>query len=352
MLKIGVERDVPVMLHVREAEPDTWRILDAVGIPKRGGVVHCFTGGPGEAEEYLRRGMMLSIPGVVTFKNAEPLREAVRRSPIDRLLIETDSPYLAPIPFRGKKNEPAFIVHTAAAVAALKGLTAEDVGRVTAINAMRFYDIDADVKPALAYAIRNSLYVNLTSRCTLVCSFCPKVERRDWWVKGHWLRLKGEPEVSAVLEAILAELTRRPAVDEVVFVGLGEPPLRLEALVAVGRELRRRFGRKYRLRADTDGLGNLVHGRDITSELGEVLDAVSVSLNAADADTYERLCRSRYGAKAFGAVKEFIGAAKHSGLDVTASVVGVPGLDLEACRRVAETELGVKFRHRAYQQYG
>ena len=98
----------------------------------------------------------------------------MREAPIDKLLIETDSPYLAPIPFRGKKNEPAYIVHTAAAVAALKGLTAEDVGRVTAVNAMRFYDIDAEVKPALAYPIRDSLYVNLTSQCTLACSFCPK----------------------------------------------------------------------------------------------------------------------------------------------------------------------------------
>ena len=116
--------------------------------------------------------------------------------------------------------------------------------------------------------------------------------------------------------------------------------------------MRQRCGRKYRLRLDTDGLANLVHGRDVAPALAAVLDAVVVSLNAADAETYARLCRSRYGARAYGAVKEFIGAAKASGLDVTASVVGVPGLDLEACRRVAEQDLGVKFRHRVYQQYG
>ena len=81
MLAITVKRDVPVMLHVREAEADTWQILDAIGLPKRGGVVHCFTGGPREAEEYLRRGLLLSIPGVVTFKDAEPLRERCERPP-------------------------------------------------------------------------------------------------------------------------------------------------------------------------------------------------------------------------------------------------------------------------------
>lgn len=141
LLAVGRDRDVPVMLHVRDAHDDTFELLDRVGLPRRGGVVHCFTGGPREAREYLDRGMMLSIPGVVTFRTADALREAVREAPLDRLLLETDCPYLAPVPHRGKRNEPAFITATAEAVGALKGQSGAALGEATRHNALRFFGI-------------------------------------------------------------------------------------------------------------------------------------------------------------------------------------------------------------------
>ena len=141
-LAMAREANIPVMLHVRDAHPDCWALLDEVGLPARGGVVHCFTGGPAEAKEYLARGMYLSIPGVVTFKNAENLREAVRQAPLDRLLLETDCPYLAPVPYRGKRNEPAYLVKTAEAVAALRGLPASEIGRITCANTLRCFGLD------------------------------------------------------------------------------------------------------------------------------------------------------------------------------------------------------------------
>jgi TatD DNase family protein len=352
MLELARDQDLPVMLHTREAHTDTLAALDEVGLPERGGVVHCFTGSWAQAQDYLERGLHLSIPGVVTFKNAADLRDAVERMPLERMLIESDSPYLAPVPHRGKRNEPAWVVDTAAAIGAERGLTGEDIGRIAARNTVALFDLPAQVEPALVYPIRNSLYVNITSRCTLACTFCPKVERRDWWVKGHWLRLRRDPAVDDLRAAIDAELARRPGIDEVVFVGLGEPTLRLDDLLTLARGLRARYGHRYRLRADTDGLGNHVHGRDITPDLASTLDAVCVSLNAPDPDTYARLCRSKLGRDAYGKVKEFIRAAAAAGLQVTASVVGVPGLDLESCRRVAEQELAVRFRHRIHQQYG
>ena len=138
------EVNVPLMLHIRDAHEDAWRLLDEVGQPQMGTVVHCFTAGPREAREYLDRGMYLSIPGVITFKgkSADPLREAVQTAPLDRLLIETDSPYLAPVPHRGKKNEPSFLPETAAAIGALRGLSGEEIGRVTRRNAMYFYGLE------------------------------------------------------------------------------------------------------------------------------------------------------------------------------------------------------------------
>lgn len=133
----------PIMLHIRDAHPDAWKLIDEVGLPPRGGVVHCFTGGPKEAQAYLERGMHLSIPGVVTFKSAENLREAITTAPLDRLMLETDCPYLAPVPHRGKRNEPAFIASTAAAVAALRGMTASELGQQTSANACRFFALPA-----------------------------------------------------------------------------------------------------------------------------------------------------------------------------------------------------------------
>lgn len=144
-LELAKEAALPVMLHTREAHDDTLACLDRVGLPERGGVVHCFTGDSRQAADYLDRGMLLSIPGVVTFKgkSADPLRQAVRDViPTQRLLVETDSPYLAPHPHRGKRNEPAYVVETAAKVAELKGMSVAELGQLTARNAIEFFGLE------------------------------------------------------------------------------------------------------------------------------------------------------------------------------------------------------------------
>jgi TatD DNase family protein len=129
----------PVVVHVREADADCARILREEGVPPAGGVIHCFTGDWDAARAYLDLGLFISVAGVVTFKTADPIREAVRRIPRDRLMIETDSPYLAPIPHRGKRNEPAYVIRTAEKVAELWGADVEEVTRVTAENARRLF---------------------------------------------------------------------------------------------------------------------------------------------------------------------------------------------------------------------
>ncbi|HYG69841.1 MAG TPA: TatD family hydrolase [Anaeromyxobacteraceae bacterium] len=131
----------PVVVHVREADADCARILREAGVPPAGGVIHCFTGDWDAAKAYLDLGLFISVAGVVTFKNAEPIRDAVRKIPRDRLMIETDSPYLAPIPFRGKRNEPAHVLRTAEKVAELWGADVAEVARVTAENARRLFGI-------------------------------------------------------------------------------------------------------------------------------------------------------------------------------------------------------------------
>jgi TatD DNase family protein len=139
-LAIASEAGLPVVIHTREAWDDTFELIERhwtpSGIP---GVMHCFTGGLAEARKSLEMGFYLSFGGILTFPKALDIQQAAREAPDDRILVETDAPYLAPVPKRGKRNEPAFVVHTAAKLAALRGSTAEAVARQTTANFERVF---------------------------------------------------------------------------------------------------------------------------------------------------------------------------------------------------------------------
>ncbi len=116
----------PIVIHTREAWDDTFALLEEHWLPHHlPGIMHCFTGGPAEAERCLKMGFYLSFSGVLTYKNADQIREAARLAPADRILIETDAPYLAPVPERGRRNEPAFVLYTALKLAEIRGQTLE-----------------------------------------------------------------------------------------------------------------------------------------------------------------------------------------------------------------------------------
>ncbi len=336
--------DLPVVIHDRDAHADTLTVLDRTGNGVRG-VFHCFSGDRAFAREVLSRGLYLSVPGTVTYPKNEELRRVVAEAPLDRLLVETDCPFLSPQPVRGKRNEPAHVVHVVAEIARVRGLEPEDVARITARSSQDLFGVGAVDPVQIAYPIRRSLYLNLTGRCTNRCAFCAK--NRSSVVKGHDLNLEREPTTAEVLAAVDAR-GGPGAWDEVVFCGLGEPLLRLDDVLVLARELRRRGAR--RVRVNTDGLASRVHGRDVAAELAGVVDAVSVSLNAPDAATYDRLCRPGVDG-AYDAVVAFLRAAAGRIPEVTATVVAVPGLDVDACRRVAEG-LGVGFRVRDYNEVG
>jgi TatD DNase family protein len=128
---------LPLIVHTRDADAETAAILAEERPPA--GVIHCFSSGPELAEKAIELGFYISLSGIVTFKNAVAIREVAKRVPPDRLLVETDAPYLAPVPMRGKRNEPAFVVHTARHVAALRGTTLEEVARLTSDNFFRLF---------------------------------------------------------------------------------------------------------------------------------------------------------------------------------------------------------------------
>lgn len=346
-VRLARELNLPVIVHSREADADTLEILKDEGAALSGGVFHCFSGTVATARAALELGFYLSFTGVVTFPKADALREAVKAVPIEKMLIETDCPYLAPAPHRGERNEPSYVVGTASEIARLKGLTLSDVARITTLNARELFGLEGPSggeKPKIAYQIRDSLYLNITNRCSNYCTFCAKFS--SYTVKGHYLRLRQEPSFAEVVSAIGPDPEEKYS--EIVFCGFGEPLIRLDVVKEVGMYLKRKG---CRIRIDTDGLANLVHGRNVLPEL-KFVDCVSVSLNAPDSATYQRLIRTPFGDNAYPAVLFFLKEAKKHIPKVIASVVAVPGLDVEACRKVAEDELGVGFRVREYNTVG
>ena len=142
-LAVAREEKLPFIIHSREAAADTLQVAREEKVGEIGGVVHCFSYGVEMAREYLNMGLYLGIGGVVTFKNARKLKEVVEYAPLNSLLLETDSPYLAPVPFRGKRNDSRKLSLVAEAIGELKGISAEEVIRITEENGRRlFYKIE------------------------------------------------------------------------------------------------------------------------------------------------------------------------------------------------------------------
>ncbi len=333
-LELSGQTGLPVLIHSREAKKDTLDILGESGISK--GVLHCFSGDLDMAETAIEMGFYISIAGPVTFKNAKKLVEVAAMIPDDYLLIETDAPYLAPEPVRGKKNEPSFIVHTVKKLAELRGVNFEDIARITTLNAKRLFQIgELPPRGEIAYRIRDNLYLNVTNRCTNKCSFCVRFHKD--YVKGHNLRLSDEPTEEELKKAIDDPSRYR----EVVFCGYGEPLLRFELVRSLAAWIKEKGGR---VRINTNGHGNLINKRNIIPQLNGLVDSFSVSLDAHDEETYTRICAPLFK-NAFHEVISFIKEAKKSIPHVQATVVEMEGVDIEKCRAIAQ-ELGIPLRVR------
>jgi len=333
-LQFAKEISLPVIIHSREAKRDTLEIIKESGINK--GVLHCFSGDVDMAERAMAMGFYISIAGPVTFKNARKPKEIAKMVPDDYLLIETDAPYLTPEPFRGRRNEPSYIVHTAKAISELRGITLEDLSRITTINAKRLFKIgQMPEKGEIVYKIRDNLYLNITNRCTNECFFC--IRFHSDYVKGHNLRLSEEPTEEELKDAIGDPSQYR----EVVFCGYGEPLLRIDLVKSVAAWIKQNKGR---VRINTNGHGNLIHGRNILPELKGIVDSISISLDAHDEETYNKICRPSFK-NAFREILSFIKEAGKYIPEVKITVVTLEGVDVEKCRKIAE-DLGVGFRVR------
>lgn len=345
--QIRLARDLgkALVVHNREADRDVLRWIREEGQGKVKGVLHCFSGIPDTAREALGMGFYISFSGNVTYPKNEYLRHLAKEIPLDRLLLETDCPFLAPQAVRGRTNEPAFLRHTALALAGVLGISMDALAAATADNTARLFGFPRPKPRVIGYVIENALYVNLTQRCPTDCGFCPRDTKPV--VQGHDLTLKEEPSAAEVL----ADLGDVSGYDEVVFCGFGESTMRLDVMKEVARALKAKGAK--RLRLNTIGLGSLTNGRDIVPELVGLLDAVSVSLNSTDPAQYEKLVRPReeYRGKAWQAMVDFTKSAAARLPEVQMTVVTVPSVDVPAARRLAES-LGAKFHARTYNALG
>ncbi|MDD5424276.1 MAG: TatD family hydrolase [Dehalococcoidales bacterium] len=345
-LSLAKETGLPLIIHCREAREDMLKILkQEMGTSGVKGVIHCFPADTELLNSALDLGMHVSFTCNITFKNASALRSLVKDLvPMDRMLVETDAPYLAPEGMRGKRNEPAFMLKAVEEIARLKNLRPEDVARATTLNCANLFGCGAPAPaPAVVYPIRNSLYINLTNRCSSNCEFC--VTKSTDFVMGHNLRLKGEPSAKEVLDAV----GDPKKYDEIVFCGYGEPTLRLDCLIETAKALKKQGAR---LRLTTNGHGNLINKHRIVDDLAGLIDRVSVSLNAPDRETYDRICKPAFGPGTYDEVKKFIVECREKLPEVEVTCVDYKGVDMGACERTATQELKVRFRPRRHNVVG
>ncbi len=348
-IELALELGKPIIVHCRDAKEETIKILSDY-YPKNGqksGIFHCFSGDLELAEKGLEMGFYISFAGPVTFKKNQELQTVAKVIPPDRLFAETDSPYLSPVPKRGKRNEPAHVNHTAQFLADLRGVTIQDLERTMSLNFFELFGIGSEAASGtVSYKIRNSLYLNLTQRCTNSCVFCSRITRPV--VQGYNLKLIREPSPNELWESV----GDPNSYDEVVFCGFGEPTLRLDAIKEVAKKIKEAGGKT---RLNTNGHGNVINKRNILPELKGLIDSVSVSLNADSSEAYDEICvpLPSFRNGIYEKVKEFIEESKKYIPDVQASIVTHQNnVDENRCEEITKNELDVNWRARRFNMVG
>ena len=339
------ELNLPVVIHSRNASKE---MADFIRSKFKGvrGVLHCFSGEKELLKRALDEGLYISYAGIVTYPKNSELRETLKYVPSSRLLIETDSPYLAPQPVRGKRNKPTYVAYVAMTIAKELGLNFTDVDRITTVNAKRLFGlplIEEEKKERLVYTVGNRLYINLTSKCPCDCKFC--FRGSEDFILGYNMNLKREP----IPEEYMYRIKNPGIYDEVVFCGYGEPFERFETLKKVAEWLKK-MGAKF-VRVDTCGLGYLIIGRDdILDELKGLIDAFNVSVNASNPEEYYRIVKPKFGRGSWESLLKFIKDAKEKGFRVVVSAVNYPGFDEKAFEKFAK-EIDVEFKIRNFKRF-
>src|SRR3989339_979009 len=337
-IQLALKLNLPIIVHNREANDDVMNIARKYKDSGLRAQYHCFAGSIADARELVEMHHYISFPGIVTFKNADSIRKVLSRVAIENLLLETDSPFMTPVPHRGERNEPAYIKLIAEKIAEIHHLTLQDVGKATSYNAYKLFGIGMKPKLSFTYQIGQSLYINVTNRCNADCVFCDR--KGEAVINGYNLKMTKSEEPEA--EVYIKEIGDPKKYKEIVFCGYGEPTIRWNVVKQVAKYVKE-FGGNTRM--NSDGHGNFINKRDITPELKDTIDTVSISLNSTDPGQYAKLMR--VDASLHGEMLDFAKKAKNF-THVVLSVVGLSEVDKEAAKKFVVEEVGVDFREREY----
>jgi TatD DNase family protein len=310
MIALSREKDhKPIVIHCRDAFNEVIETLIGEGGAYRG-IFHAFSGGEAEARSIFTLGFHVGIGGVITYKNAR-LAETVAALPIERLVIETDSPYLTPHPWRGKRNEPAFVAHVVRAIAHAKNMTMAEVDRITTENYLAAMGLPAEALPRPVYKLEDAVYI----------------------------------QAAAATPADLDAIAPTEGETEAVLTGVVDPLENMEHTLALASRARERG---WRVRVNSQGFANQAAGRDITQELVGFVDEIDVTLFGVNARQHDELAYPSVGNEGWDEIKNFIRSAAASGIETVCEFVAQPGFDPEPCRQFAR-DLGARYDIRMYR---
>jgi TatD DNase family protein len=338
-LDLAIKLDLPVIIHNRDADEDVLNIIGSYCGKGLKAQFHCFSGSIKDAKELINMNHFISFTGNITYKKLDDLRSVAASIPLDNLLLETDSPFMTPVPFRGKRNEPSYINHVAEQVAKIHNTTIDEVAKITSFNAFRLFGIGSKDKTDFTYLLGDSLYVNVTNRCSANCTFCHR--KIDPTIAKYNLRLNKADEPPA--DIYINEIGNPKNYKEIVFCGYGEPTIRWDVVKDICRYVKAHGGRT---RINTNGHGNLINKRDITPEMKNIVDTLSISLNTTNAKQYSAIMQ--VDESYYPNLIQFIHASKQHVEKVVVTAVNMPEINIEELEKFAKDELGVEFRVRHY----
>lgn len=338
-IELALELNLPIVVHNRDSDKDMMEIISSYCGKGLKAQFHCFNASLNDAMEFIKMNHFISFTGNITFKNRADVRSVLENISLEHLLLETDSPFMTPSPFRGKRNEPAYVRYIAEKISEIHKISLDEVARITSYNAFRLFGIGKTPGTNFTYPLGNSLYINVTNRCNADCTFC---KRKTFpFIHGFNLGMKKSEEPSA--DIYIKEIGDPKRYDEIVFCGYGEPTIRWEIIKLVASYVKSNGGKT---RLNTNGHGNLINRRDITPEMNNLIDVVSISFNSFDPKQYAELMR--VDENHFYEMINFAKLSRPYVKKVVLSVVSIDEVEIEKARKVVEEEIGAEFRVREY----
>ncbi|MEP0860221.1 MAG: YchF/TatD family DNA exonuclease [Ignavibacterium sp.] len=338
-IELALKLELPVIIHNRDSDEDMMEIISSYCSTGLKAQFHCFNASLSDAIEYMKMNHFISFTGNITFKKSDELRNILKHIDLNHLLLETDSPFMTPVPHRGKRNEPAFVKLVAEKIAEVHNTSLEDIARITSLNAFRMFGIGSKPNVSFTYKLGNSLYINVTNRCNADCVFCRRKE--DPYLRGYNLGMTKSEEPGA--DVYIREIGDPKQYEEIVFCGYGEPTIRWDVVKEIARYVKEHGGKT---RLNTNGHGNFINRRDITPEMKGLIDVVSISFNTFNPKQYAEIMR--VDALHFYEMLDFAKKSKQFVEKVVMTVVDFDEIEIEKAKKVVEDEIGAEFRVRHY----